>query len=605
MVALDIPNGCTLSPSLATPHLVGTPHLHINHDVAADLDSSNAFEGPEKLLEVWFAPSPKALAPSVKENGLKSVPADVWVEMLDLVNCKILSVIHSETVDAYLLSESSMFVFPHKIILKTCGTTTLLLGLHRMLRIAATVAGFPFHNAASTNDIRVAATPYRVFYSRKNFLFPDRQQGPHRSWKQEVKYLDDMFEGGSAYMVGKMNGDHWYLYITSPTFNPTPPQTPVDDDGNAVPGSPAFRSNKIPTGILTAPAPVDSSASTTAADEKDATDETLEILMTDLDPENAKQFYLSNASAVAHDRLLSQTNSALLKAAAASKQQKNGHSHQQQDSHMSDSTYSVLDSEDLFDVDDIAQDGANGNKSGNGGASSGGSLTPLSEHLDSVDMEALTTEGHALGTVVSDSCGLSDVYPQSVYPDARIDAYMFSPCGFSANGVIPAPPADEQPAANGEVPETTETASVSTSDSSPASAQGNHYFTVHVTPEPNCSFASFETNVPGGQKGRQTADIVKHVVDIFRPGRFSVTLFEAKGKAASATGASSKDQYFLANDNAVKSNKVASPGKRLEQIPGYRRIDRIVHDFEDYDLVFRFYERDGFVSNGEARVGEL
>ncbi|KJR88042.1 S-adenosylmethionine decarboxylase [Sporothrix schenckii 1099-18] len=601
MVALDIPNGCTLSPSLATPHLLGTPHLHINHDVAADLDSSNAFEGPEKLLEVWFAPSPKALAPSVKENGLKSVPADVWVEMLDLVNCKILSVIHSETVDAYLLSESSMFVFPHKIILKTCGTTTLLLGLHRMLRIAATVAGFPFHNAVSANDIRAAATPYRVFYSRKNFLFPDRQQGPHRSWKQEVKYLDDMFEGGSAYMVGKMNGDHWYLYITSPTFNPTPPQTPVDKDSNAVLGSLVSRSNKIPTGILATPADRAPGDHASAADDEDKHDETLEILMTDLDPENAKQFYLSNASAVAHDRILSQTDSALLKAATASKQQQqqqHGHGHGlvQQDSHMSDSTYSVLDSEDLFDVDDIAvQNAANGNKNDNGACSSGGSLTPLSEHLDSADMEALTTEGHALGTVVSDSCGLSDVYPQSVYPDARIDAYMFAPCGFSANGVIPAPPADGDAVAssttNGEIPETAETAetaSVSTSDSGPTSAQGNHYFTVHVTPEPNCSFASFETNVPGGQKGRQTADIVKHVVDIFRPGRFSVTLFEAKGTSIDST-----------------TKPGGSSGKRLERIPGYRRIDRIVHDFEDYDLVFRFFEREGFVSNGEARVGEL
>ncbi|CAK7203852.1 spermidine resistance protein [Sporothrix eucalyptigena] len=593
MVALDIPHGCTLSPSLATPHLMGTPSLTINHDVAADLDSTNAFEGPEKLLEVWFAPSPRALAPSVKENGLKSVPADVWVEMLDLVNCKILSVIHSETVDAYLLSESSMFVFPHKIILKTCGTTTLLLGLHRMLRIAATVAGFPFHNAVSTSDIRAAATPYRVFYSRKNFLFPDRQQGPHRSWKQEVKYLDDMFENGSAYMVGKMNGDHWYLYITSPTSNLTPPQTPVDEDSKdgkptgAVPdAATAFRSTKIPTGILTAPT---SSAASDAAGEcacgEDMNDETLEILMTDLDPENAKQFYLSNASAVAHDRILSQTDSALRKAAAATQNSKSGHGHEK----MSDSTYSVLD-DDLFDVDDL-HDGTTKTK----GAASGGSLTPLSEHVDALDLEALTTEGHALGTVVSDSCGLSDVYPQSVYPDARIDAYMFSPCGFSANGVIPAPP-EQEPS---EVVEKAETSSVSTSDSAPA-VQGNHYFTVHVTPEPNCSFASFETNVPGGQKGRQTADIVKHVVDIFRPGRFSVTLFETKG--GKKTGAMSKDPYFLANDNVASTT---GKQQRLERIPGYRRIDRIVHDFEDYDLVFRFYEREGWVSDGEARVGEL
>lgn len=39
MVNFEVPGNCTLSPSLATPHLT------INHDVAADLDSSNAFEG--------------------------------------------------------------------------------------------------------------------------------------------------------------------------------------------------------------------------------------------------------------------------------------------------------------------------------------------------------------------------------------------------------------------------------------------------------------------------------------------------------------------------------------------------------------------------------
>ena len=66
---------------------------------------------------------------------------ETWKEMLDLVNCKVLSVVESEHVDAYLLSESSMFVFPHKLILKTCGTTTLLLGLRRMLRIAAVDGG--------------------------------------------------------------------------------------------------------------------------------------------------------------------------------------------------------------------------------------------------------------------------------------------------------------------------------------------------------------------------------------------------------------------------------------------------------------------------------
>ena len=98
--------------------------------------------GPEKLLEVWFAPTAKDLGPA-KPTGLKAVPEEIWKDMLDLVNCQVLSIVGSDDVDAYLLSESSMFVWPHKLILKTCGTTTLLSGLPRILEIAALFAGFP------------------------------------------------------------------------------------------------------------------------------------------------------------------------------------------------------------------------------------------------------------------------------------------------------------------------------------------------------------------------------------------------------------------------------------------------------------------------------
>ncbi|KAM0275056.1 hypothetical protein ACHAQH_007617 [Verticillium albo-atrum] len=508
----SVPTNYTFSPS------EGTPHLTINHDVAADLDSTNAFEGPEKLLEVWFAPSPTSLPPSAQPNGLKAVSADEWVGMLDMVNCKILSVLESETVDAYLLSESSLFVFPHKLILKTCGTTTLLLGLQRLLHIAAQHAGFPFANASAATDIKAAATPYRVFYSRKNFLFPDKQQGPHRSWKQEVKYLDDMFEGGSAYMVGKMNGDHWYLYITSPNKSITPPRTPEENDGHG-------HLARIPASLLR------------GADEP--SDETLEILMTDLDEENAKQFYLENASAVASDKL------------AAQAQKARDVAHQS-----------------LGDLTNGQQNGADEDVD----VFSNGSDA---EGPEQVLAEALTTEGHALGTVVSEACGLSDVYPTSKYPDARVDAYLFSPCGFSANGVVPAPHRGE-----GE------------GEGEGEKSSSIHYFTVHVTPEPNCSFASFETNVPGGQSGRTTSEIIEHVVDIFKPGRFSVTLFEAKGRAA--------------DPNAANEGKLPSTASQrlLAAVPGYRRLDRIVHDFEDYDLVFRFYEKEGWAGGRGARVGE-
>jgi S-adenosylmethionine decarboxylase len=263
--------------------------------------------------------------------------------------------------------------------------------------------------------------------------------------------------------------------------------------------------------------------------------------MTDLDPENAKQFYLEHASAVASNRFYSQAQEAR-KVAVDSLGDLSG-------STITLNTNSTVDSvsDDALDVFDNGSD-----------SDLHGSYTPMSEQID---VECLTTEGHALGTVVSDVCGLSDVYPTSKYPDARVDAYLFSPCGFSANGIIPAPQNHD--------------------DSDPA--KSTHYFTVHVTPEPICSFASFETNVPGGQNGRETSEIIDHVVSIFRPGRFSVTLFEAKGEETHTSHARKQ---------------------RMEKIPGYRRIDRIVHDFDDYDLIFRFYEREDWTGGNRIRVGE-
>lgn len=93
--------------------------------MAADLDSNNAFEGefcinqpsssyacsteptmlrlckgPEKLLEVWFSASANCLPIATAPEGLMIVPAAVWKDMLDLVNCEVLSIIESEDVNA-------------------------------------------------------------------------------------------------------------------------------------------------------------------------------------------------------------------------------------------------------------------------------------------------------------------------------------------------------------------------------------------------------------------------------------------------------------------------------------------------------------------------
>ncbi|KAG8935456.1 spermidine resistance protein [Tulasnella sp. 417] len=183
------------------------------------------FEGPEKLLEVWFAPSAEDVAADddeldekigVKRSGLRRVKREVWEEMLDIVKCK------ARLWNAHLkwcmfsrgfsYSESSLFVSPHKLILKTCGTTLNLLGLPKILSIAA--APPP-----------LLTSVHRLWYSRKSFMFPERQQGPHREWTEEVSFLDKLFGPGherghrgigAAYTVGSVNRDHWLCYVTAP-----------------------------------------------------------------------------------------------------------------------------------------------------------------------------------------------------------------------------------------------------------------------------------------------------------------------------------------------------------------------------------------------------
>jgi S-adenosylmethionine decarboxylase len=162
------------------------------------------------------------------------------------------------------ISESSLIVSAHRLILKTCGTTLNLLGLPRILEIARNHASLP--------------SVYRCFYSRKSFMFPERQQGPHRGWQDEVQFLEGIFEHGSAYTIGRVNGDHWLLYITSPGEDggtESAPNSPVTENGD-------------PAHAIDEP-----SEHVAEPEESQMQDFTIEILMSKLSPD-ARAPFLSN-----------------------------------------------------------------------------------------------------------------------------------------------------------------------------------------------------------------------------------------------------------------------------------------------------------------------
>ena len=74
-----------------------------------------------------------------------------------------------------------------------------------------------------------------------------------------------------------------------------------------------------------------------------------------------------------------------------------------------------------------------------------------------------------------------------LFPNAKIFDYLFDPCGYSMNGLLP----------------------------------DGHYFTIHVTPEPDFSYVSFETNVSNSQY----PELIRKILKMFNPGKFTTTIF--------------------------------------------------------------------------------
>lgn len=213
----------------------------VDKELSTNLDSTDAFEGPEKLLELWFALTPEKLPASWNGKSLFDIPLLEIENLLNVVHCQILSKIHNEHFHAYLLSESSLFVYPHKMVLKTCGTTTTLLCLDKLTQLIQSFIDPTLENLKSI---------YRVFYSHRSFMFPEKQIDIHQNWDSELSHLNNYFNSSTAkqYILGDQSDkcNQWHFY--------------VNGDVN----------------LVTVP----------------SDDITVEILMTNLDPAIASKFYV-------------------------------------------------------------------------------------------------------------------------------------------------------------------------------------------------------------------------------------------------------------------------------------------------------------------------
>jgi len=135
------------------------------------------------------------LSPGVSADGLRQFSTDEWADLLAEASCTILSHKSNAYLDAYLLSESSLFVFPYRIILKTCGTTTLLLVLPKLIRMAS----------------QLGTTVEMVQYGHLRYKFPEQQIFPHSSFAEEQAYLATHFGDVRNCILGPSNGACWYM----------------------------------------------------------------------------------------------------------------------------------------------------------------------------------------------------------------------------------------------------------------------------------------------------------------------------------------------------------------------------------------------------------
>ncbi|WP_371373814.1 adenosylmethionine decarboxylase [Thalassotalea aquiviva] len=140
------------------------------------------FEGSEKKAEVTIHPNSMSL--------LTDVSDDFWADLVKCCNAQILSSISNDKCKAFLLSESSLFVWQDRILILTCGVTHLVKSVEYFIKHIG------MDNIA------------HVFYQRKNEYFAQAQ---FSAFGDDIKLLNQ-YMSGRAYRFGELDGHHNYVF---------------------------------------------------------------------------------------------------------------------------------------------------------------------------------------------------------------------------------------------------------------------------------------------------------------------------------------------------------------------------------------------------------
>lgn len=146
------------------------------------------FEGSEKKAEI--------VVKATQISLLDDIEDDFWPVLVQCCNAQILSSIRNHDCKAFLLSESSLFVWHDRILILTCGNTRLVHSVEFFIQ------------QIGMDNIQ------QVIYQRKNEYFAHAQPS---SFGDDIKLLGQ-YVAGKAYRFGELDSHHNYIFHQDNNF---------------------------------------------------------------------------------------------------------------------------------------------------------------------------------------------------------------------------------------------------------------------------------------------------------------------------------------------------------------------------------------------------
>lgn len=146
------------------------------------------FEGSEKKAEI--------IINSTHFSLLNDINDSFWQALVACSNAQILSRISNKNCKAFLLSESSLFVWADRFLILTCGVTTLVNSIEYFLK--------------HIDNKHVV----QVIYRRKNEYFSHAQLS---CFGDDTKLLSQYIDG-KAFRFGEMDSHHNYIFYQNNNY---------------------------------------------------------------------------------------------------------------------------------------------------------------------------------------------------------------------------------------------------------------------------------------------------------------------------------------------------------------------------------------------------